>query len=184
MVFCFLISNTAADDDQSCRGLWLRCLASGLHKFLLHQCLVGKTVYVLDALTSSIFHSSSILLLWKTWILIHLLQPELAQAVGIMYLQMVGTLLLQCFYTIVIIVQLLNHIQPFATPWTVAHQAALSLKFSRQEYWSGLPFLSPGDLPGPEMEHCISCTGRQSHQGNYTVSSVQLLSQVQLFATP
>ena len=34
-----------------------------------------------------------------------------------------------------------------ATPWTVAHQAPLSLGFSRQEYWSGLPFPSPGDLP-------------------------------------
>ena len=73
MIFCFLISNTAADDDQSYRGLWLRCLASCLHNFLLHPCLVGKTVYVLDALTSSIFHSSSIPLPWETWILIHLL---------------------------------------------------------------------------------------------------------------
>ena len=35
----------------------------------------------------------------------------------------------------------------FRTPWTVARQAALSLGFSRQEYWSGLPFPSPGDLP-------------------------------------
>ena len=33
------------------------------------------------------------------------------------------------------------------TPWTVAHQAPLSMRFSRQEYWSGLPFPSPGDLP-------------------------------------
>ena len=36
----------------------------------------------------------------------------------------------------------------FATPWTVARQAPLSIEFSRQEYWSGLPFPSPGDLPG------------------------------------
>ena len=35
----------------------------------------------------------------------------------------------------------------FATPWTVAHQAPLSMVFSRHEYWSGLPFPSPGDLP-------------------------------------
>ena len=35
----------------------------------------------------------------------------------------------------------------FATPWTVAYQAPLSMGFSRQEYWSGLPFPSPGDLP-------------------------------------
>ena len=38
------------------------------------------------------------------------------------------------------------------TPWTVAHQAPLSVAFSRQEYWSGLPFPSPGDLPDPGIE--------------------------------
>ena len=37
-------------------------------------------------------------------------------------------------------------------PWTVAHQASLSMGFSRQEYWSGLPFPSPGDLPNPEIK--------------------------------
>ena len=39
-----------------------------------------------------------------------------------------------------------------ATPWTVAYQAPLSMGFSRQEYWSGLPFPSPGDLPDPGIE--------------------------------
>ena len=39
-----------------------------------------------------------------------------------------------------------------ATPWTVAHQASLSVEFSRQGYWSGLPFPFPGDLPNPGME--------------------------------
>ena len=39
-----------------------------------------------------------------------------------------------------------------ATPWTVVRQAALSMGFSRQEYWSGLPFPSPGDLPNPGIE--------------------------------
>ena len=38
------------------------------------------------------------------------------------------------------------------TPWTVAHQAPLSMGFSRHEYWSGLPFPSPGDLPNPGIE--------------------------------
>ena len=38
------------------------------------------------------------------------------------------------------------------TPWTVAHQAPLSMGFPRQEYWSGLPFPSPGDLPHPGIE--------------------------------
>ena len=38
------------------------------------------------------------------------------------------------------------------TSWTVAHQAPLSMGFPRQEYWSGLPFPSPGDLPNPGIE--------------------------------
>ena len=40
----------------------------------------------------------------------------------------------------------------FVTPWSVAHQAPLSMEFSRQEYWSGLPFSSPEDLPKPGTE--------------------------------
>ena len=40
----------------------------------------------------------------------------------------------------------------FATPWTVAHQAPLSMGLSQQEYWSGLPFPTPGDLPNPGIE--------------------------------
>ena len=40
----------------------------------------------------------------------------------------------------------------FVTPWTLALQAPLSMEFSRQEYWSGLPFPSPGDLPDPGMK--------------------------------
>ena len=49
-------------------------------------------------------------------------------------------------------VKLLSHVWLFATPWTIAHQAPPSMEFSRQEYWSGLPFPSPGDLPDPGME--------------------------------
>ena len=45
-----------------------------------------------------------------------------------------------------------SHVQLFATPWTVACQAPLSKGFSRQEYWSGLSFPSPGDLPGPGIK--------------------------------
>ena len=45
-----------------------------------------------------------------------------------------------------------SHVQLFATPWTVAYQASPSMGFSRQEYWSGLPFPSPGDLPDPGIE--------------------------------
>ena len=39
-----------------------------------------------------------------------------------------------------------------ATPWTVAHQAPLFMEFPRQEYWSGLPFPPPGELPHPGIE--------------------------------
>ena len=46
----------------------------------------------------------------------------------------------------------LSHVRLFVTPWTVASQAPLSMGFSRQEYWSGLPFPSPGDLPDRGIE--------------------------------
>ena len=49
-------------------------------------------------------------------------------------------------------VKLLSHVQLFATLWTVAYQAPPSMEFSRQEYWNGLPFPSPGDLPNPGIE--------------------------------
>ena len=45
-----------------------------------------------------------------------------------------------------------SHVQLFVTPWTVARQVPLSMGFSRQEHWSGLPFPSPGDLPDPGVE--------------------------------
>ena len=49
-------------------------------------------------------------------------------------------------------VKLLSRVQLFATPWNIAHQSSPSMEFSRQEYCSGLPFPSPGDLPDPGME--------------------------------
>ena len=49
-------------------------------------------------------------------------------------------------------VKSLSRVRLFATPWTVAHQAPLSMGFSRQEYWSGLPFPSPGYLPDPGIQ--------------------------------
>ena len=50
-----------------------------------------------------------------------------------------------------VVVQQLSRVLLFAIPWTVACQAPLSMRFSRQEYWSGLPFPSPGDLPDPGL---------------------------------
>ena len=48
-----------------------------------------------------------------------------------------------------IVVKSVSRVRLLVTPWTVAHQAPLSMGFSRQAYWSGLPFPSPGDLPEP-----------------------------------
>ena len=55
-------------------------------------------------------------------------------------------------YTVDLHTAMLSHVQLFEAPWTVAHQAPLSMEFSRQEYWSGYPFPSPGDLPNPGIE--------------------------------
>ena len=71
-------------------------------------------------------------------------------------------------------------VQLFATPWTVAHQAPLSMGFSGQEYWSGLPFPPPGDLHNPGIEPSpparVSCSGgwilnHLSHLGSPASSS-------------
>ena len=67
-----------------------------------------------------------------------------------------------------------------ATPWTIACQAPLSMGFSRQEYWSGLPFPSPGDLPNPGIEPGSSASqadalpseppGKPQHQGQWNIT--------------
>ena len=49
-----------------------------------------------------------------------------------------------------------HRVRLFATPWTIACQTPLSVKFSRQEYWSGLPFPFPEDLPDPGIKP-VSC---------------------------
>ena len=58
----------------------------------------------------------------------------------------------------------------FATPWTICHQASLSTRFLRQEYWSGLPFPSPGDLPDSGIKyvllHCKQILYHLSHHGS------------------
>ena len=61
-------------------------------------------------------------------------------------------LLVFAYHWIIVVVWSLSHVQLFATLWTVAHQALLSMDFSRQEYWSGLPFPSSGDLPEPGIK--------------------------------
>ena len=50
------------------------------------------------------------------------------------------------------LVKLLSHVRLFVTPWTVAYHTPPSMRFSKQEYWNGLPFSSPEDLPDPGIE--------------------------------
>ena len=53
---------------------------------------------------------------------------------------------------IVVVIQSLSRVQLFETPRTVAHQVSLCMRFSRQEYWSGLTFPPPGNIPDPDIE--------------------------------
>ena len=62
------------------------------------------------------------------------------------------TFLISLAKTLVSKVKSLSRVRLFVTPWTTARQAPQSMAFSRQEYWSGLPFPSPGDLPDPGIE--------------------------------
>ena len=68
-------------------------------------------------------------------------------------------------------------------PWTVAHQAPVFMEFSRQEYWSGLPFPSPGGLPDASSPASPSSAGR-FFTTEPPCSSCSVTSHVQLFATP
>ena len=63
-----------------------------------------------------------------------------------------GTILSVSRTLCVCMCELLSCVQLFVTPWTVAHQARLSMGFPRQKYWSGLPCPSPGDLPDPVIK--------------------------------
>ena len=54
--------------------------------------------------------------------------------------------------SLMLVLSRFSRVHLYATLWIVAHQASLSMGFSRQEYWSGLPFPSPGNLPNPGIE--------------------------------
>ena len=74
--------------------------------------------------------------------------------ISIDYMYLLYLTSIDCIYRLLcsIWVKSLSRVQLFATLWIVAYQPALSIGFSRQEYWSGLPFPSPGDLPEPGIE--------------------------------
>ena len=90
-------------------------------------------------------------------------------------------------------VQSLSHVRLFATPWTVAYQAPLSMRFSRQELWSGVPFHPPGDLPDPGIKptslRSLALAGwfmitSATWEALPNCVKVKSLSRVQLFVTP
>ena len=76
-----------------------------------------------------------------------------------------------------VVAELLSHVRLSATPWTAAHQAPLSVGFSRQEDWSGLPFPPPGDLPSqgsnPRLLHWQVRSLPLSHQGSLSILAVR-----------
>ena len=71
-------------------------------------------------------------------------------------------------------VKSLSLVRLFATPSTIVRQAPLSMEFSRQEHWSGLPFPSPGDLPEPGLLHCRQMLYRLSYLYLYRLSPPKL----------
>ena len=71
-------------------------------------------------------------------------------------------LIFHSIHGIVCVCESLSCVQLFATPWSVAHQALLSMKLLRQEYWSGLPFPSPGGLPNPGIKPRSPALGANS----------------------
>ena len=71
-------------------------------------------------------------------------------------------------------VSLLSHVGLFVTPWTVAYEAPPTMGFSRQEYWSGLPFPSPGDLPNPGIEPGSPALQADALANQITLSKLQV----------
>ena len=94
------------------------------------------------------------------------------------------------FYFPLLVVQLLSRVQLFVTPLTAACQAPLPMRFSRQEYWSGLPCPPLGDLPNPGTEprspafQVDSFTTEPSGKPNMLLLKWKLLSCVRFFVTP
>ena len=100
-------------------------------------------------------------------------------------------------YTVFSSVQSLSRVQLFAPPWTVVNQVPLSMGVSRQGYWSGLPFPSPGDLHDQGIETMSLASPALVDEllttvpwetlvwfSSFQFSSFQSLSHVRLFATP
>ena len=93
-----------------------------------------------------------------------------------------------CLRFLTLKVKSLSRVRLFVTPWTVAYQSSLSMGFSRQEYWSGLPFPSPGDLP--DLGNKLVSPALQvdslpvNHQGSPTWQIVGIKYILILFLSP
>ena len=78
----------------------------------------------------------------------------------------------------------LSHARFFVTPWTVTRQAPLSMVFSRQDYWSGWPFPTPGDLPHPGIEPKslapLALAGRFFTNSATREASIQIMATVKI----
>ena len=77
---------------------------------------------------------------------------KLVHGVDWIHMSLSATLWVPLSGELSVVVQSFSRVRLFVTPWTLAHQGPLSMGFSRQEYWSGLPFSFPGDLPEPEIK--------------------------------
>ena len=125
-----------------------------------HQMLMAKWCLELRHLHFSLLNSClqgiAHIFFYKLWFLA-LVRFQTWQLVKLLPLQILVlwyTLQWNCFHWIqeCLCACVLSRVWLFATPWTAAHQAPLSMEFSRQEYWSGLPFLLAGDLPDPGIQ--------------------------------
>ena len=132
--------------------LWPSVYLKYLFKFLL-SLLLG--IYPKMEVLSHIVIAQ--LIFWGTAILwCIILHPQQQYTKVLISLHPHHNVPFSAFLIITILVLLLlsrfSHPRLFATPWTAACQAPLSMGFSRQEYWSGYPFPSPGDLPNPGIK--------------------------------
>ena len=103
---------------------------------------------------------------------------EFLHCTAVLFLILEGTTMLFSIATAHASVCALSYVWLVAALWTVACQASLSMGFSRQEYWSGLPFPPPRDLPDPGIFSCISCIARQILYHGATWEAYQLCQSV------
>ena len=131
---------------------------------LLRRLSLSEQTTLMAHQTSDIWIGSGLLLLWTTLLYFWTsLYPGWNVCVVCIYVQLYQQMLKHfpnSFYYVVLppghtsffIACELSRVWCFVGPWTIAHEASLSTEFSRKEYWSGLSFTPPGDLPDPRIE--------------------------------